>query len=374
LPINLNRINLSSSIRGTEASLTGNFYSGDGQAQLNGEANWQGVPYINLSLAGERLLIRQAPMLTARVTPKIEARILPTEKQLSVNGTIDVPSAVISMPQSSEDIIAKSGDVRVVRSDQIDERVMKAARPWAINADIDVTLGDNIYFRGFGTSIPLGGKLNLSQRGLNTAMRGTGAIGVRQNVTIEAFGQRLQLNRGIARFNGIITQPSLDIDATKSVSNRTIGVRVTGRATNPSIAVYNDAGLSEQEALNALLTGRISSANPTVNNTAGFKSEVNNTIAAAGISLGLGGTRNFTNRIGRTFGLDSLTLDAEGVGDDTQVSLTGYITPDLYLRYGVGVFTPVNRLTLRYQLNRRLYVEASSALDRAVDMFYNWRF
>lgn len=374
LPINLNRINLSSSIRGTEASLTGNFYSGDGQAQLTGAANWQGVPYINLSLAGERLLIRQAPMLTARVTPKIEARILPTEKQLSVNGTIDVPSAVISMPQSSEDIIAKSGDVRVVRSDQIDERVMKAARPWAINADIDVTLGDNIYFRGFGTSIPLGGKLNLSQRGLNTAMRGNGAIGVRQNVTIEAFGQRLQLNRGIARFNGIITQPSLDIDATKSVSNRTIGVRVTGRATNPSIAVYNDAGLSEQEALNALLTGRISSANPTVNNTAGFKSEVNNTIAAAGISLGLGGTRNFTNRLGRTFGLDSLTLDAEGVGDDTQVSLTGYITPDLYLRYGVGVFTPVNRLTLRYQLNRRLYVEASSALDRAVDMFYNWRF
>lgn len=374
LPINLNRINVSSSVRGTEATLDGSFYSGDGLAKLTGDANWQGVPYVNLSLRGERLLIRQAPLLTARVTPSIDARILPTEHQINLSGNVDIPSAVISLPENNADVIAKSGDVRIVRTDQVDERVMKAARPWGIYADIDLALGDDVYFRGFGTSIPLGGKLSLTQRGLDTAMRGTGAIGVRQNVTIEAFGQRLQLNRGIARFNGIITQPTLDIDATKAVSNRTIGVRVTGRATNPNIAVYNDAGLSEQEALNALLTGRISSANPTVNNTAGFKSEVNNTIAAAGISMGLGGTRGFTNRIGRTFGLDSLTLDAEGVGDDTQVSLTGYITPDLYLRYGVGVFTPVNRLTLRYQLNRRLYVEASSALDRAVDMFYNWRF
>ncbi|XID75955.1 translocation/assembly module TamB domain-containing protein [Alkanindiges sp. WGS2144] len=374
LPINLNRINLSSSIRGTEATLNGSFLSGDGQAQIQGDANWQGVPYVNLSLTGERLLIRQAPMVTARVTPKIDVRILPTQQQVSVNGTLDVPSAVISMPEGNDDVIAKSGDVRIVRLDQVNDRVMKAAKPWAIFADIDLTLGNDVYFRGFGNSIPLGGRLNLTQRGLDTAMRGNGAIGVRKNVTIEAYGQRLQLNRGIARFNGIITQPDLDIDATKTVSGRIIGVRITGRATNPNIAIYNDAGLSEQEALNALLTGKISSNTTSATTTAGFKSDVNNTIAAAGISMGLGGTRRFTNTIGRTFGLESLTLDAEGVGDDTQVSLTGYITSDLYLRYGVGVFTPVNRLTLRYQLNRRLYIEASSALDRAVDMFYNWRF
>jgi translocation and assembly module TamB len=112
----------------------------------------------------------------------------------------------------------------------------------------------------------------------------------------------------------------------------------------------------------------------TVTNTAGFKSDVNNTLAAAGLSFGLSGSRNFTNKLGRTFGLSGLTVDAEGVGDDTQVNVTGYISPDLYLRYGVGVFTPVNKLTLRYQVNRRLYVEASSALEKAIDIFYNWRF
>lgn len=375
LPVNLNRINITSNIEGKQADIKGSFFSGDGQAQLTGAAAWDGVPKVHLNLAGDKLLIRQAPMLSARVSPSLNVDILPTQRQITVSGKVDIPSAVATMPESSAEVIAKSGDVRVVRLDENNDVVLKAAKPWAIYADIAVKLGNDVYFRGFGSSIPLGGELNLTQRGLESAMRATGAIGVRQAVTIEAYGQRLQLNRGIARFTGALTEPSIDIDATKSISNRTVGVRVTGRATNPNIAIYNDAGLTEQEALNALLTGRISSASASsVNNTAGFKSDISNTVAAAGLSMGLGGFRNITNRIGRTVGLNALTVDAEGVGDDTQVSLTGYITPDLYLRYGVGVFTPVNRLTLRYQVNRRLYVEASSALDRAIDMFYNWRF
>ena len=105
-----------------------------------------------------------------------------------------------------------------------------------------------------------------------------------------------------------------------------------------------------------------------------FRSDVNNTIAAAGLSMGLGGTRAFTNEIGRTFGLSGLSLDARGDGDDTQVSVTGYITPDLFIRYGVGVFSSVNKLTLRYQLNKRLYLEASESLEKAIDFFYNWKF
>ncbi|MBP9046477.1 MAG: translocation/assembly module TamB domain-containing protein, partial [Moraxellaceae bacterium] len=48
--------------------------------------------------------------------------------------------------------------------------------------------------------------------------------------------------------------------------------------------------------------------------------------------------------------------------------------PDLYLSYGVGVFTPVNTITMRYQIRPRLYLEAVSALENAIDLFYNFRF
>ena len=91
-------------------------------------------------------------------------------------------------------------------------------------------------------------------------------------------------------------------------------------------------------------------------------------------SAGLSSTRGFTNQIGRAFGLQSLTLDASGTSSDTQVNLTGYITPDLYIRYGVGVFNSTNSLSMRYQLTQRLYVEAKAAVNNSVDLIYQWRY
>ena len=374
LPVNLSNIQLYSSIRQQSASIDGAFNSGQGVGRLKGNFDWKNDPHLNLTLKGDNLLVRQAPMITAIVEPDLSLDVYPFDQRLSLKGKIDVPRARISMPESSATVVNLSPDVRVVQQGQDLLATLKAAKPWDIRADMTVTLGNQVIFQGFESTIPLVGRLHLSQRGLETAMRANGAIGVSQKVKIEAYGQSLDLNRAIARFNGPLANPTLDIDANKPVQGSMVGVRVTGTATVPNIQIYNDAGLSEQEALNALLTGRINEGNSGLSNTEGFKSDVNNTIAAAGISMGLGGTRALTNQIGRTFGLSGLALDAQGTGDDTQVSLTGYITPDLFIRYGIGVFTPVNKLTLRYQMNRRLYLEASQSLERAIDVFYNWRF
>lgn len=375
-PINLTQINLDSSIRGTQATLTGRFNSGDGVGTLEGDAVWESVPEINLKLAGDQLVVRQAPMLNARVSPKIAVRVLPRSREVTVDGEIRIPRAVIAPPAASEQVIGLSSDVRVVDRrlvmTQVADPALQAASPWRIDADLAIILGDAVEFRGFGARLPLAGRVVLRQRGLG-GLTANGEISVSRQSRVEAFGQSLLLRKGIARFTGSLTSPVLEVEAVRSIQDNVVGVKIGGNPTRPEINIFNDAGLTEQEALNALLTGRIGSNNSSTN-TAGFKSDVNNTLAAAGLSFGLGGTRQFTNRIGQTFGLSGLAVDAEGVGDDTQVNVTGYITPDLYLRYGVGVFTPVNKLTLRYQINRRLYVEASSALEKAVDVFYNWRF
>jgi len=374
LPVNLTNVQLYSSVRQNTATINGAFNSGRGAGKLTGSVDWKGDPRVQLKLQGENLLIRQAPLITAVVTPDLTLDMYPFNKKLSLSGKVDVPRALISMPEASEPVVGLSSDVRVVREGDDQLAILKAARPWDIRADVAVSLGNQVIFQGFDSRIPLLGRVNLTQRGLESAMRANGAIGVSQRVKIEAYGQSLDLNRAIARFNGPLSNPTLDIDANKSIQGSTVGVRVTGTASSPAIQVYNDAGLSEQEALNALITGRINEGASGLSQAEGFRSDVNNTIAAAGISLGLGGTRALTNQIGRSFGLSGLALDAQGTGDDTQVSVTGYITPDLYIRYGVGVFTPVNKLTLRYQMNQRLYLEASQSLERAIDLFYNWRF
>ena len=374
LPVNLTNIQLYSSIRQNNATINGAFNSGQGAGQLTGDIDWKDEPRIQLQLKAKNLLIRQAPLITALVTPELNLDVLPFKKRLSLTGSVDIPRALISMPEATAPVVNVSSDVRIVHEGDNQLEILKSARPWDIRADIAVSLGKQVIFQGFNSRIPLIGRLNLSQRGLETAMRANGAIGVPQRVKIEAYGQSLDLNRAIARFNGPLANPTLDVDANKLVQGSTVGFRVTGTAAGPNIQIYNDAGLSEQEALNALITGRINEGSSALSQTEGFKSDVNNTIAAAGISMGLGGTRALTNQIGRTFGLSGLALDAQGTGDDTQVSVTGYITPDLFIRYGVGVFTPVNKLTLRYQMNQRLYLEASQSLERAIDVFYNWRF
>ena len=374
LPVNLNNIQVYSSIRQDRASINGAFNSGQGVGLITGNIDWKNDPRIQLHLKGENLLVRQAPLITAVVTPDLTLDVLPMQKKLTLNGKVEVPRALISMPEASAPVVNLSSDVRIVHEGDDQLAILKAARPWDIRADIMVDLGNQVIFQGFDSRIPLLGRLYLSQRGLETAMRANGAIGVSQRVKIEAYGQSLDLNRAIARFNGPLSNPTLDVDANKNVQGSLVGVRVTGTATSPNIQIYNEAGLSEQEALNALVTGRINEGSSGISQAEGFKSDVNNTIAAAGISMGLGGTRALTNQIGRTFGLSGLALDAQGTGDDTQVSVTGYLTPDLFIRYGVGVFTPVNKLTLRYQMNKRGYLEASQSLERAIDVFYNWRF
>ncbi|MCG2907182.1 translocation/assembly module TamB domain-containing protein, partial [Escherichia coli] len=69
-------------------------------------------------------------------------------------------------------------------------------------------------------------------------MNASGAIGVSQKVKIEAYGQSLDLNRAMARFNGPVSNPTLDVDANKSVQGSTVGVRVTGTASVPNIQIY----------------------------------------------------------------------------------------------------------------------------------------
>lgn len=374
LPVNLTNIQLYSSIRQNNAEINGAFNSGRGVGKLKGTFDWKGEPKIDLNLKGDNLFIRQAPIITAIVNTSISLTAFPFLNKLTVKGNVDIPRALISMPESTASVVNISPDVRVVYEGQDQLAILKAAKPWDIHADLDISLGKQVIFQGFDSRIPLTGRLYLTQRGSETAMRANGAIGVSQRVKIEAYGQSLDLNRAIARFNGALSNPTLDVDANKNIQGSLVGIRVIGTASSPNIQIYNDAGLSEQEALNAIITGRINEGASGLSQTEGFKSDVNNTIAAAGISMGLGGTRALTNQIGRTLGLSSLALDAQGTGDDTQVSLTGYITPDLFIRYGVGVFTPVNKLTLRYQMNQRLYMEASQSLERAVDFFYNWRF
>ncbi|WP_201529103.1 translocation/assembly module TamB domain-containing protein [Psychrobacter frigidicola] len=375
LPVNLTKVNADAKIRGTEAIIDGKFNSGTGTGTLTGTVNWQQKLQAKLSIVGERLVLTQPPLLLAEVNPDIDIIVRPGDRYVNIEGAISVPSATIRPPEASDDIITQTEDAVVLDRRLIGniDDVLAISKPWSINADIGIDLGDDINFRGFGAVIPLAGALNINQRGQGV-MRAKGVVQVSRRTNVNIFGQSLELNYGQVRFNGDVMKPNLSIEAVKTIDGKTVGLRVKGNTENPNIVVFNNAGLTQQQAMNALVTGRINNSSTTQISEQGFKSEVTNNLAAAGLSFGLSGTRSLTNQIGQALGLQSLTVDASGNSEDTNVNVTGYVTPDLYIRYGVGVFNAQNSLSIRYQLTRRIYVEATSAAENAVDVVYSWQF
>ena len=97
-------------------------------------------------------------------------------------------------------------------------------------------------------------------------------------------------------------------------------------------------------------------------------------MSRAAISLGLNQASGITQSIGDELGIRNLTLEAEGSGDQSAVVASGYITDELSLRYGVGIFEPITTVALRYDLGKYFYLEAASGLASSLDIFYTRNF
>ena len=52
--------------------------------------------------------------------------------------------------------------------------------------------------------------------------------------------------------------------------------------------------------------------------------------------------------------------------------ISGYIGDRVYLKYGIGVFEPINELTVRLYLLNRLWVEVVSGIEQSGDIYYSF--
>lgn len=366
MPVHVHDINARVDVKGTAADIKGDMKSGEGSATLTGQADWADQPRLNLALKGERFELRQQPQLLAEIDPDLNLAVIPG--QIDLSGTIRVPMGRLNLKPLTDKAVPLSTDVHIIDTESGQRaQVVSATANWAINADISVLLGDDVFFHGFGVNGRLMGGLRLRQQG-KRGMEANGEVELDKDSRYDAYGQRLVIRRGRLIFAGNLTQPGLDVEAVREIDGKVVGVRVEGRANAPEATLFSDTAMSQEEIVSYLVLGRpldTATKNEGGNNLAA---------AAAAIKLGATGGAGLTNQLGESFGITDLAVDAEGNGDDTQVTVSGYLSPKLYLRYGVGIFTPVNSATIRYKINSKLYLEAVSSLENAIDLFYNLRF
>jgi len=338
-------------IEGERLSIDGGWRAGEqGRGSLSGTLDWQDELDLDLAIKGGRLPVVVEPYADLEVEPDL--RIVLSGQQLAVSGRVEVPRGAITVRELPPATVKVSEDTVIVGREAEEE-----ATPLAVKMDIDVEVGqDRLRFSGFGLTADLAGYLHI---GDNLDARGELQL---KNGRYRAYGQRLTIRRAELLFTGLISQPFLNIEAIRRIEaeNVVAGLRITGSAEQPRIDVFSEPAMSQEQALAYLVLGR----------PLGADSGDNNLLAQAALGLGLAGSSSITGGLAQRLGIQDFQLDTEGTGAGTSVVATGRLTERLALRYGVGVFEPTNTIALRYQLTRRIFLEAASGLASSLDVFY----
>jgi translocation and assembly module TamB len=363
VPTAVENIQLVARIQGQSAVLEGGFRMGGGEAVVGGSIDWADGLSGVVALNGDRLRVAYPPYAKVAVSPALSFTLSP--QQLAVTGRIGVPWGRISIESLPPSTVKVSSDVVVVTDDTEPEAPSTPADGggFAITSNVYVVLGDDVEFTGFGVEGRLAGSLQLRQTG-PAGVEAAGEIRLEEGV-FEAYGQELTITRGQLLFAGPISEPRLDVEAVRVVGDVTAGLRVTGPASQPEVELFSQPPLPEGTILAYIITGSA---------PGGATPSEEALVAQAALSAGVFGGAGIGSALADQLGIEDFSLETEGSGEDTQVAVSGYITPNLLLRYGVGVFQPENTLTLRYYLTRNLYLEAVSGFESALDIFYSFDF
>lgn len=363
MPFDMQPSQITMNFNGASSTLQGDIRTQQGQISLNGDADWRQIDNWRARIAakGSRVRITVPPMVRLDVSPDIVFNATPS--LFTLDGNVDIPWARIVVKEVPESAVGVSSDEVMLNSDLKPEKTQSASIP--INSNLNIHVGNNVRLDAFGLKARLTGDLKVAQDKQGLGLNGQ--INIPEG-RFHAYGQDLIVRKGELLFSGPPDQPLLNIEAIRnpeSTENDVIaGVRVTGSADQPKAEVFSDPAMSQQEALSYLVRGQ------------GLDSGQSDSAAMTSMLIGMGVAQSgqLVGKIGETFGVSNLALDTQGVGDSSQVVVSGYVLPGLQVKYGVGIFDSLATLTLRYRLMPKLYLEAVSGVDQALDLLYQFEF
>ncbi|WP_139101117.1 hypothetical protein, partial [Acinetobacter baumannii] len=88
---------------------------------------WKNARRLQLILNVDKLIVRQAPLITAIESPILALGLSPFYKRLSLKGSVLIPRVFISIPAATAPVVNTSSDVRIVRQGQDPLAIIRAA-------------------------------------------------------------------------------------------------------------------------------------------------------------------------------------------------------------------------------------------------------
>ncbi len=335
------------------ARIAGSVKTGEGTLTVDGGLSWYGqATPLQLNIRGENVLLADTPQLRAVANPNLQFGIV--DKTMQLRGEVTVPSADIDLERLEMGVSA-SEDVVV-----LDPEDPQAAPSSPLDMELAVVLGDDVNMKGFGLTGKIGGRMQMRARP-GREMVANGRLDV--DGKYKAYGQQLDITRGeLSWNNSIVSDPIINIRAQRQVGDVVAGIDVTGRAQAPRAAVWSDPAMQRSEAMAYLVLGRSLEGA-----TGGEAQQVDAASAALAAGSGV-----LASQLGAKLGFDDAGVSQSRALGGSVVGVGKYLSPRLYVGYGVSLVGSGQVLTLKYLLRKGfdVQIESSTVENRAS---INWR-
>ncbi|MGA9165703.1 MAG: translocation/assembly module TamB domain-containing protein, partial [Thiobacillus sp.] len=325
-----------------------------GRVLLAGSASWRN-PAGGLTLNFEKFAAFTRS--DRRVWLSGTTRLGYAEGRVNLDGELRADKARLEMPEASRPRL--SDDVVVAGQPP---RAGATARHTPLDLNLTFDLGEDFLFKGAGLDARLGGKIRVFTH--NDALRGEGSIQVKTG-RYSAYGQKLDIERGVLTFGGPLNNPGLDILAVRKTGDVTAGVKVSGSVERPLAKLYSDPAMPDTETLSWLVFGH--------GLDKGDSAKFGMLQVMAGALLSQTESASLQGKLAEALAIDSFEVRGGDNAEDistTVVSVGKRINSRLTMSYEQSLDGLEQVVKAIYQFSPKIRVQAETGTSTGLDVFY----
>ncbi len=346
----LRQLEIAVTLAANQLEFKGSGHAGEGTFNLGGTLAWKNsLPAGTLELKGENLLVADLPEY--RVVAAPDLHFLIDGRTIAASGEVFIPSARIQ-PTDLSGAVQISPDSRLLQ-----EKPAEIGSNFSVSSEIRIRLGDDVQLDTFGLQGKLAGSVGTTTSTGDIAV-GRGELSV-SNGKYEAYGQNLDIARGRLLFDASpLDDPGLDIQAERTIDTVKVGLNVRGTLREPRFGFYSEPSMTQTQIMSYLLVGK--PIDDLQNRDTAAVGSARDTLALQGGGL-------IAAQLGRRLGLGQVGVETNSA-NDTSLVLGRFLSPRLFVSYGISLTESINTLKLRYTISDRWVLKTEAGEDQSADV------
>src|SRR3989440_17689 len=348
----LRQLQLDARVSQAGLDFSGGAHAGAGSVAASGHLEWRELlPYGKFHLQGTNLRVADVPEAQIDASPDLDFNV--AGRRIEVTGKVAVPYAKIQ-PKDFAGAVRASPDEVIVGSEEEDP-----TKRLETMSTITLSLGERVNIDTSGLTGRLTGSITI-RSGYDAITRATGELSVAEG-KYTAYARKLDIERGRLIFTGgPIDDPGIDLRAVKAFPDVKAGVNVRGTLLQPHMTFFSDPPLPQSQVVSLILAG--GSLESAQNRTTGNSGAGTAALAQGGAIL--------AQQLGSRVGIEDVSLESD-ITNETSLVLGRYLSPRLYVSYGISLTQQLNTLKLRYTLGDHWTVRTEVGQARGADLVYS---